>query len=554
MPQLVQWLICLQVIFSCALFSGCSHLVKVSSAPGAVLHTGLVQPTINWEGERVQVALTPSLRGEPLKYLANSEEVFFANSLRERGLRHVYKINGIGTPLVVYARNPEVTPQEKHYPRAGIVLGLTAVKEDRPGQLPLLKLYDSLDPGVVRSIYGKHPVAANYTATLAVLYSHARKLASSAAGSFLRPDSPRFPTGIYLTHPYDPNKIPILFVHGLISSPVSWQNLQNDLCADPAILEHYQPWFFLYPTGQPVLESAGQLREDLQSTQKLFDPKGADIASHHIVVVAHSMGGLLAHTLVSESGDSLWKGIANKPLNGLALSAGVRDLFSRYFFFHHQNCIDRVIFLAVPHRGSLLASGIVGSVGNRIIEHSRATAQAFKELSAKNPGVLNRYFARVSARGGPTSLFSLAPNPLLNSLAALPIVVPFHSIIGDRGLGGGPGSSDGVVSYTNSHLDGAESEKIVPAGHTVFSNELTVLEIKRILEENLKMKSQPSLNALTDRRVYRNDEPPRRHGDPKMVSVGQLSTNVLPHAAAIANIQHGTTIGKSALVPPLIFY
>jgi len=179
----------------------------------------------------------------------------------------------------------------------------------------------------------------------------------------------------------------------------------------------------------------------------------------------------------------------------------------------------------VPHRGSLLASGIVGSIGNRLIGHSKATAQALKELSGKNPGVLNRYFARVSARGGPTSLYSLAPNPLLNSLAALPIVVPFHSIIGDRGLGGGPRSSDGVVSYASSHLDGAESEKIVPAGHTVFSNELTVLEIKRILEENLRMKNevQPPLNVLTDRQARRYEEPPRRHRDPWAVSVGQYA-------------------------------
>jgi hypothetical protein len=71
-------------------------------------------------------------------------------------------------------------------------------------------------------------------------------------------------------------------------------------------------------------------------------------------------------------------------------------------------------------------------------------------------------------------------------MAALPIQVPFHSIIGDRGLGGGPQSSDGVVPYRSSHLTGAESEKIVPAGHSVFSNESAVLEIKRILEENIE--------------------------------------------------------------------
>lgn len=57
---------------------------------------------------------------------------------------------------------------------------------------------------------------------------------------------------------------------------------------------------------------------------------------------------------------------------------------------------------------------------------------------------------------------------------------------GDRGLGGGTGSSDGVVAYSSSHLTGAESEKILPAGHAVFANEAAVLEIKRILEENLE--------------------------------------------------------------------
>ena len=83
---------------------------------------------------------------------------------------------------------------------------------------------------------------------------------------------------------------------------------------------------------------------------------------------------------------------------------------------------------------------------------------------------------------------SLAPNPILDGLAGLPIAVPFHTIVGDRGLGGGDHSSDGVVAYASSHLPGAESEKIVPAGHSVFSNQLTVLEIKRILEENLRGK------------------------------------------------------------------
>ena len=188
------------VIFLCALLCGCAHLVRISYPPEALIHPAFGQQFTTWDGEVVEVALTPSLRGESLKYLAKYDQVFLANSIRERGLHHEYKIAGKGIPLIVYAKNPGVTLKEKHYPTSGIVLGLTAVKEWRPGQMPILKLYDAFDPAVVKSSHGPHPIAANYTATLAVLYSHARKVAESAAASFLRPDNPRFVTGIYLIH------------------------------------------------------------------------------------------------------------------------------------------------------------------------------------------------------------------------------------------------------------------------------------------------------------------------------------------------------------------
>jgi pimeloyl-ACP methyl ester carboxylesterase len=474
---------------SCALIgvlvSGCVETVKISYPAASQIHPEFDRTYTSWNGERVEVNWTPTVKAESSKYLAKPDQVLLANSIREMGLRNEYKVAGKGTPLVVWTKNRRRTPKEQHYPSSGIVLGITAVKEARPGQVPLLKLYDPFDPAVVRSSAGPDPIAANYTSTLAVLFSHARKVAGSSLASFMSPDNPRFATGIYLIHPYDPNKIPLLFVHGLLGTPLSWQNLTNDLCSDPKILEHYQPWFFFYPTGQPVLESSAQLREDLQATQRLFDPSGTAVASHHVVVVAHSMGGLLAHTLVSDSRDALWNAFATKPLDSLTLPADDRDLMRKYFFFQHQTSIDRVIFLSVPHRGSSLAGGLVGSVGNRLIRHSKDPARALKELAAENPGVLDPYYARVNARGGPTSLYSIAPNPLIRGLAALPIKVPFHSVIGNLGVDLGPDSTDGLVTYSSAHLEGAESEKIIPAGHYLMANPETVAEIKRILDENI---------------------------------------------------------------------
>ena len=198
------------------------------------------------------------------------------------------------------------------------------------------------------------------------------------------------------------------------------------------------------------------------------------------------MGGILAHTLVSDSGDAVWDSFATRPFKSLALSPEQKKIATGYFFFRHNPSIDRVVFLAVPHHGSRLAAGIVGSVANRFIRHAKSPAKAMRELAELYPGILTPYVAGVNRRGGPTSLFSLAPNPILNRVAELPIRAPFHSIIGDRGLGGGTESSDGVVPYSSSHLEGAKSELIVPAGHNVFSNDATVNEIKRILDENAR--------------------------------------------------------------------
>jgi NAD(P)-dependent dehydrogenase (short-subunit alcohol dehydrogenase family) len=49
----------------------------------------------------------------------------------------------------------------------------------------------------------------------------------------------------------------------------------------------------------------------------------------------------------------------------------------------------------------------------------------------------------------------------------LPITsgVPYHSIMDDRGRGDTPNSSDGVVPYWSSYLDGAQSELIVNSDH-----------------------------------------------------------------------------------------
>jgi hypothetical protein len=86
-----------------------------------------------------------------------------------------------------------------------------------------------------------------------------------------------------------------------------------------------------------------------------------------------------------------------------------------------------------------------------------------------------------------TSIAGLSPsNPLFEALEKTPIEVPHHSIIGDRGRGDSPNSSDGVVPFISSHLASAESELIVPGPHGSYGLPQTIDELERILQLHLK--------------------------------------------------------------------
>jgi hypothetical protein len=46
-------------------------------------------------------------------------------------------------------------------------------------------------------------------------------------------------------------------------------------------------------------------------------------------------------------------------------------------------------------------------------------------------------------------------------------------------------SDDGLVPYRSSHLAGAASEKVIVSGHSVQETAEAILEVRRILHENL---------------------------------------------------------------------
>src|SRR6266487_793126 len=83
-------------------------------------------------------------------------------------------------------------------------------------------------------------------------------------GLVLPGETPR-PHRLYLMQPYSPDRIPIIMVHGLRSTPLAWQELTNELMGDPVLGRRYQVWHYLYPTGLPFLTSAADFRDELEA-------------------------------------------------------------------------------------------------------------------------------------------------------------------------------------------------------------------------------------------------------------------------------------------------
>jgi pimeloyl-ACP methyl ester carboxylesterase len=315
---------------------------------------------------------------------------------------------------------------------------------------------------------------------------------------FLHADRLRGKTGIQMLQPYRPDKIPVVMVHGLLSSPLTWTPMYNDLIADPAIRDRYQFWAYFYPTGEPYLVTAADLRKQLAQLRADLDPRGENPSLGRMVVLGHSMGGLIAHLLTVDSGTDFWHEISpDRPFESLALRPQTREALRPVFFFEKDPNIKRVVFLGTPHHGSRLSPSFLGRAAAGLVQMPRALLTEAADLVREDPDLP----PKLRAGHIPTSVELLKPEePALELLAAKPRPEPvrYHSVIGlvqpsrlgVEGLLTGflePEPGDGVVPVKSAHLEGVDSEVVVPADHMhVHHHPLAVREVRRILLEHAK--------------------------------------------------------------------
>jgi hypothetical protein len=384
-------------------------------------------------------------------------------------VKNRHRREGLGGALVGVRKT---SPLEPFSPKVGVTAPVTALV-DFQGQDVTLSL---IDPTVKTKamIRGKnHDLEADFSAPLAY-YPHVSEFWSGLMGA-IRADKNMGITGLYQLEPYDPERIPLIFVHGLISTPRMWRNVINELETDPQIRSKYQFWVFAYPTGNPPAFSAMRLREELQRFREVH-PDAKDM-----VMVGHSMGGLLTRMQVTSVDREDWNIIGEKKATAFFKNVQPGDLIHRCTIYQANPDIERAIFICTPHRGSEMAVGTLGELAIRLISLPLDIATTATNTLGSSVAIVSGDPARI-----PTSIDGLSPrNPSFKLLNAQPIEVPHHSVIGDRGKGDTPDSSDGVVEYWSSHLKTAKSEKIVPGPHGACELPETLEELKRLLHLHL---------------------------------------------------------------------
>jgi pimeloyl-ACP methyl ester carboxylesterase len=344
-----------------------------------------------------------------------------------------------------------------------------------------LTLYDPTRRETVRVASAQRPLAADFGAPLA--YYPEPKLLGFMA--MLRPAKYENRAGLFMLEPYDPDRIPVVLIHGLTSIPQMWVPTISAIESDPELRGRYQFWVFAYPTGDPIALSALKLRESLAQVYQLY-PKTKDM-----VLISHSMGGLLSQMQAVTTGRVLWDRIFQTDADRLYAKVPSDNVVKRALIFDANPRVHRIVFICVPHRGSDLATNWIGSFGVGLI------SLPGKLLSGAADVVSAPLEKDVGVKHMPTGINGLSPrSPLLRGLDTLAIHAPYHTIVGDRGKGDTPNSSDGVVAYWSSHLTGAQSELIVPGPHGSYALPQTVSELKRILRLNLSVAGAPNRNKL----------------------------------------------------------
>lgn len=307
--------------------------------------------------------------------------------------------------------------------------------------------------------------------------------------TFTNPMKWRESRGFYLSTPYDREKIPLIFIHGLLSTPMDFKRMAAAIGGESDLWDRYQLWFYFYPSGDPWVASAASFRSDFRSLVRRLDPDSNDQPLRkETTLIAHSMGGLMSRLSLSEDSSLLYQQYFNRPLAELRLLASQKKSIRRQLLFEPLAEPSRIIFLATPHQGAQLAKGPLLWLARALVKAPArilgSALAALQVLSFAEPEMLTPHGSALLA-GNQISVSGLAPgSPSLLALNEMPIRkgVRMDNIVAtvtgtQRGLG------DWVVPYQSASLPQSDSEHIVRSGHWLIRDPETIALVIKLLRQ-----------------------------------------------------------------------
>lgn len=437
-------------------------------------------------------------RAVPIRYFgfawrpSDFSRLVEAGQFHTRAIAHDFATAGLGHSLV--AVRVASCPDELYVPPR-LPFSVTAVLRpvNLQGEVASRESLGGCDSSAILELYNPHVfdqvtwgcgamrLSRDLTAPLAAIVEESPR---QYLRGFTAPTDGSVQPKLTMLEPYQRGKIPVIFIHGLYSDPITWADMVNDLRAMPDLYAQFQFWTYRYPTGGDILDSATALRQHLNLAREQFDPLHEDEALDDMVLVGHSLGGLVSKMQITTSYDILWRHVALQPFDALRAPPLLEARLADNFFFVPVPSVSRVVFIGTPHRGSTLSRRLAGRIGSSLVRYGPEADAEYRQLMEANADV----FRPELQRSRPTSVDLLEPtSPLLAALAETPVnpCVQIHSIIGTGGCSVLSEQGDGVVTVTSAQYPGVESEIFVPAKHEkLHRHPAAIAELARILREH----------------------------------------------------------------------
>ena len=429
------------------------------------------------------------------------------------GFESEHRTYGLGVPLIAVRKGTQHqdTAFEKYYPPE-LTIPLTAflhlsknnsasgatddaVDSGQPTvHTAVLSLYDPLEKTYATTGNVTVPLESDLTTPLAYglkdpLVNKGLLATASLLDAEFAPES----YGMFMIEPYDPKKIPVVMVHGLWDGPTTWAHMINDLRANRDLHDNYQFWFYSYPTAQPFWVSANQFRRDLRAIRSEVDPERVNPVMDEMVLIGHSMGGLISTLQTIDSGDRFWNIVSDRPIVDLKGDPETLAALEEMFYFKSNPSVKNLITLATPFKGSDFANRATQWISQRLITLPTLITNDFEKLAIQNSDILkDPYFLTRS-----NSIDSLATtNPMFQVIAEteFPKHLGVHNIVGrldkksvfNRQPVEKSDVGDGVVALSSGVCVKANSQVFVAAEHSKLHQQPgSILEVRRLLLEQL---------------------------------------------------------------------